>query len=118
MSRAGSSDGLSAGDLVVATELRTVDGRARTLASAELVAAELERAGLSVRRGPIVSVPRFARSEERAALGADGALAADMESAWLADTLGDIPLAVVRAVADSLPWRPGAGRAPGPGRAA
>ena len=97
----GVADGLVAGDLVVATELRTVDGRARTLASAELVAVELERAGLSVRRGPIVSVPRFARSEERAVLGDEGAVATDMESAWLADTLGDVPLAVVRAVADS-----------------
>lgn len=97
----GVADGLRAGDLVVATELRTVDGRRRPLASAELVAAELERAGCSVVRGPIVSVPRFARSGERADLGAEGAVATDMESAWLADTLGDTPLVVVRAVADS-----------------
>jgi len=102
----GVAGGLGGGDLVVATELRTVDGRSRTLASAELVAAELERAGCSVRRGPILSVPRFARSEERAALGAEGALATDMESAWLADTLGDTPLVVVRAVADSLTGGP------------
>jgi 4-hydroxy-3-methylbut-2-enyl diphosphate reductase len=102
----GVADGLAPGDLVVATELRTVDGRTRRLAAAELVANDLERAGLAVRRGPIVSVPRFARGSERAALGEDGVLAADMESAWLADTLGDAPLVVVRAVADSLDGGP------------
>jgi len=106
----GVAEGLAAGDLVVATELRTLDGRTRTLASAELVAVELERAGLSVHRGPIVSIPRFARSKERATLGTDGAVAADMESAWLADTLAenlaDLPFAVVRAVADSLSGGP------------
>lgn len=102
----GVAEGLAGGDLVVATELRTVDGRSRELASAELVAAELERTGCSVRRGPIVSVPRFARSQERAVLGAEGALATDMESAWLADALGDTPLVVVRAVADSLDCGP------------
>jgi 4-hydroxy-3-methylbut-2-enyl diphosphate reductase len=102
----GVTDGLVAGDLVVATELRTVDGRTRALASAEFVAAELERAGVAVRRGPIVSVPRFARGSERAALGTDGVLAADMESAWLADALGDVPFVVVRAVADSLSGGP------------
>jgi 4-hydroxy-3-methylbut-2-enyl diphosphate reductase len=102
----GVAEGVVAGDLVVATELRTMDGRTRVLASAELVAAALERAGLPVVRGPIVSVPRFARSDERAALGADGAVATDMESAWLADSLGDTPLVVVRAVADSLSGGP------------
>jgi 4-hydroxy-3-methylbut-2-enyl diphosphate reductase len=102
----GVAPGLAAGDLVVATELRTVDGRTRPLPSAGLVAAELERAGLPVHLGPILSVPRFARGSERAALGADGVLAADMESAWLADTLGDLPLVVVRSVADSLDGGP------------
>jgi 4-hydroxy-3-methylbut-2-enyl diphosphate reductase len=102
----GVAPGLAAGDLVVATELRTVDGRTRPLLSAGLVAVELERAGLPVHLGPILSVPRFARGSERAALGADGVLAADMESAWLADTLGDLPLVVVRSVADSLDGGP------------
>ena len=98
----GVADGVVAGDLVVASELRTLDGRTRHLPGAELVAAALAGAGLSVRFGPIASVPRVVGSSERAALGADGVLAADMESAWLADTLVDTPLVVVRAVADSL----------------
>jgi len=94
---------LGPGDLVVATELRTLDGRTRVLPAAGLVAAALERAGRRVHRGPIVSVPRFVRPRELAHLGADGVLAADMESAWLADALGeDTPFVVVRAVADSL----------------
>ena len=38
------------------------------------------------------------RDGARATLFADGALAADMESAWLADSLGDVPLAVVRTI--------------------
>ncbi len=94
------------GDVVVASELRTLDGRTRPLGGAALVAAELERAGCPVRLGPIVSVPRFAKAAERAGLGEGGVLAADMESAWLADTLGDTPFAVVRTIADSLEGGP------------
>jgi 4-hydroxy-3-methylbut-2-enyl diphosphate reductase len=98
----GVADGVLAGDTVVASELRTLDGCVRPLPSASLVAAALERAGCRVHLGPIVSIPRFARPGELAALGEGGALAADMESAWFADTLGDTPFAVVRTVADSL----------------
>ena len=49
-----------------------------------------------------------------AALASSGALAVDMESAWLADQLADRPLAVVRAVADTADQRDGAGRHAGP----
>ncbi len=102
----GVAPGLRAGDVVVATALRTVDGRSRPLPAAPLVAGELERRGCRVRLGPMVSVPRFARAGERAALGEGGVLAADMESAWLADTLGATPFVVVRSVADSLDGGP------------
>ncbi len=98
----GVAPGIGAGDVVVATELRTVDGRSRPVPAAALVAAELERTGCRVHLGPIISVPRFARAGERAQLGEGGVLAADMESAWLADTLGEIPFVVVRTIADSL----------------
>jgi len=98
----GLAEGVVAGDVIVASELRTLDGRVRMLPSAAMVAAELERAGCVVRLGAIVSVPRYTRGDERRSLGESGALAADMESAWVADTLGDTPLAVVRTVADSL----------------
>jgi len=102
----GVAPGVRAGDLVVATELRTLDGRSRALPAAPLVAAELERRGCQVRLGPMVSVPRFARAAERARLGEGGVLAADMESAWLADTMGPLPFVVVRTIADSLEGGP------------
>ncbi len=102
----GVSPEVRAGQVVVASELRTLDGRVRRLPGAALLAAELERIGCRVSLGPIVSVPRFARAAERAELGEGGVLAADMESAWLADTLGDTPFAVVRTIADSLEGGP------------
>ncbi len=95
--------GLVSGDLVVATELVTLDGRRRPVPAAPLVAAQLRRAGLRVHLGPMISVPRRTPPRRFAELDVDGVVAADMESAWLADTLGDEqPFVVVRAVADSL----------------
>jgi len=100
---AGLLPGMAPGDLVVATELRTLDGRARPVPGARLVAAQLARSGLSVRAGPVVSVPRLLRPARLRELGLGDAVAADMESGFLADALGrDVPLVVVRAVADSL----------------
>jgi 4-hydroxy-3-methylbut-2-en-1-yl diphosphate reductase len=99
----GVAEGVDPGDLVVANELRTLDGRRRPVPVAALLAAELERTGRRVQLGPIVSVPKLMRPRELAELGEDGALAVDMESAWLADALGpETPFVAVRAVADSL----------------
>ncbi len=90
------------GQLVVATELRDTDGTVvRALPGAELLATELRRPGLDVVTGPVVSSPTLVRGGRRAALGATGALLADMESAWLAEPLHGFPLAVVRSVADT-----------------
>ncbi|HXQ18211.1 MAG TPA: 4-hydroxy-3-methylbut-2-enyl diphosphate reductase [Acidimicrobiales bacterium] len=103
---AGVSGGLDPtlrpGDVVVATELRCTDGRAvRPIPSAALVAADLAATGLVVRAGPIVSSPTFVPAEGRAALGASGALAVDMESAWFGEALDSVPLSVVRTIADT-----------------
>jgi 4-hydroxy-3-methylbut-2-en-1-yl diphosphate reductase len=102
----GLADGLVPGDVLVADELRSTAGDATiALPSAPLLVAELAAAGLSVRAGPLVTATRVATGARRAALAADGALAVDMESAWLAagvraaDALR--PLAVVRVVVDS-----------------
>jgi 4-hydroxy-3-methylbut-2-enyl diphosphate reductase len=65
------------------------------------LAAALARAGLRVRTGPVVSVSRLALGERRAQLRVGGAIAVDMESAWLAAGAGGRPLAVVRVVLDS-----------------
>lgn len=105
-------DGLAPGDLVVATKLlRTGAGgeadRAGSvtvidLTSAQVVADALRRAGLTVHTGPILSVDRVVRGDERAALGRQhGALVVDMESAWLAPGAAGRPLTVVRAVVDT-----------------
>ncbi len=56
-----------------------------------LVAAELRRAGLRVRTGPDRLVAHVrARPSSGSALGATGALAVDMESAWFAEALGSV----------------------------
>lgn len=90
------------GALVVATELRTTDGTPpRPLPAADLVASDLQRLGLHVRTGPLVSSSSPLSAEEAEVLAADGAIAWDMESAWLARQLPDHPIAVVRVIVES-----------------
>jgi 4-hydroxy-3-methylbut-2-enyl diphosphate reductase len=94
--------GLAPGALVVATELRSTDGTPpRRLPAAELVAGDLARLGLHVRTGPLVSSSWPLSAEEAKALAAEGAIAWDMESAWLARQLPDHPIAVVRAIVET-----------------
>jgi 4-hydroxy-3-methylbut-2-enyl diphosphate reductase len=94
---------LRPGQLVVATEVRSLDGSIlRSLPGAELIADDLRQAGLTVRTGPVVSSPRMVRSrEQRAELAATGVVAVDMESAWFVDQLPEGPVAVVRAISDT-----------------
>jgi 4-hydroxy-3-methylbut-2-en-1-yl diphosphate reductase len=68
---------------------------------ADQLAGALARAGLAVRRGAIVGVARIATGERREQLRSSGALAVDMESAWLAAGAAGRPFAVVRVVLDS-----------------
>jgi 4-hydroxy-3-methylbut-2-enyl diphosphate reductase len=99
---------LRPGDVVVASELRARDGRViAECPGAEVIAGMLRRRGLSAQAGPIVSVRSpviggRARAELRES---SGALAADMESAWLAPVAAGRPLVVARVVLDA----PGAG---------
>ncbi len=77
---AGLADDLRPGDLVVATEV--TDGETTiTLPGADLLAAELRRAGLNARAGRVIQVKKIIGSSERTRLAADGYLVADMESA-------------------------------------
>jgi 4-hydroxy-3-methylbut-2-en-1-yl diphosphate reductase len=77
---AGLAADLSPGDLVVATEV--TDGETTiALPGADLLAAELRRAGLNARAGRIIQVKKIVSSSERTRLAADGFMAADMESA-------------------------------------
>jgi 4-hydroxy-3-methylbut-2-enyl diphosphate reductase len=88
------------GELVVASEVRGPDG-AVACSTGPLLAAELRRRGLAARSAAIVSTERLAGHSQRARLGATGATAVDMESAWLAAGAAGRPLAVVRAVVDT-----------------
>jgi len=97
---AGLSDDLSPGDLVVASEVS--DGETTvTLPGADLLAAELRRAGLPARAGRLVTVPKLVRAADRARLAGEGYLVADMESAGLLAAADGRPVAVIRAVSDA-----------------
>jgi 4-hydroxy-3-methylbut-2-enyl diphosphate reductase len=93
--------GLVAGDVVVATELRDGNGTARALPGAGLLAGALRSQGLTVVAGPVASTESITSPAERAALAAEGVVAVDMESAWLAPAANGRPLAVLRVVADA-----------------
>jgi 4-hydroxy-3-methylbut-2-enyl diphosphate reductase len=96
---------LRPGEVVVASEVRGPDG-VLACPSGRLLVAALARRGLRAHLGPLVSVDHVVRGEERARLHAEGAVAADMESAFLAAAAGLTPsraaaLAVLRVVSDA-----------------
>jgi 4-hydroxy-3-methylbut-2-enyl diphosphate reductase len=97
---AGIADDLKPGDLVVATEVS--DGTTSVpLPGADLLAAELRRAGLPATAGKIATVPKLVKAARRAELAAAGYLAADMESTVLIGAANGRPAAVIRAVSDA-----------------
>jgi 4-hydroxy-3-methylbut-2-en-1-yl diphosphate reductase len=57
--------------------------------------------GMKVRTGRVVCVSKLALGDRRAQLHADGAIAVDMESVWLAAGARGRPFGVVRVVLDS-----------------
>jgi 4-hydroxy-3-methylbut-2-enyl diphosphate reductase len=87
------------GDVIVASELRGA-GAPRLLASAKPLARALEAQGTRVHIGPILSVDHGVHAAERESLAATGAIAVDMESAWLAELANVAPFAVLRVVSD------------------
>ncbi|MGH2555382.1 MAG: 4-hydroxy-3-methylbut-2-enyl diphosphate reductase [Actinomycetota bacterium] len=92
---------LRPGDVVVATEIRGPDG-VTACPSAGILVAALARLGIDARLGPILSSDRIVSGPERPRLRSEtGAIAVDMESAWLAPGAEDRPLAVLRVVVDS-----------------
>jgi 4-hydroxy-3-methylbut-2-en-1-yl diphosphate reductase len=92
--------GMRAGDVVVASEVRGPVGVA-ACASGPLVAALADLGIERVHVGPVTSADRIVRGAERAELAAVGALAADMESAWLATGAAGRPFVVLRVVLDA-----------------
>lgn len=95
----GLAPGVNVGDLVVASEVRDPDGIVRPCPTAALLVGRLRGLGLTVHCGPVISWPRLVHGAQRQRLAATGALAVDMESAWLASGPG--PFAVVRAISDT-----------------
>lgn len=92
------------GDLLVATEVR-MGGRSLPCRGADVLAALLRDAGLTVHRGPLLTTDHLVTGPERRTLSAYGATAVDMESGVLAEAAGDRPFAAVRAIVDT-PDRP------------
>ena len=86
--------------MVLASELRGNGTPVQCQPLPQLVE-ELEHEGVDVHSGPILSVPKLSRGAERGRLSADGSIAVDMESAWLAPAAGDRPFAVLRAMVDT-----------------
>ena len=92
--------GLRAGDVVVASEVRGSAGV--TACESGSVVEALATLGIErVRVGPVASVDHLVRGAERAVLAGEGALAVDMESAWLAPAAAGRPFAVLRVVLDT-----------------
>ena len=93
-------DGIEPGDVVVATEVSATDVAPIGLSGAGPVAESLARAGFTVHTGPVASVPELATGVRRQELADQGAVAVDMESAWLLERHRG-RAAVVRVVTDS-----------------
>jgi len=94
------------GDVVVAEEVwadgeEPGDGERIRCEGAPQLAMAVAGRGMRVRCGPVVSVAQLALGERRAQLHAAGAIAVDMESAWLAQGARGRPFGVVRVVLDS-----------------
>ena len=91
---------LEPGDVVLGSELRGPTGTT-PLPDSSVLAGVLRRGGLRVRVGPIASSQRLVVRERRRALQRTGALAVDMESAWLASATHAQPLVALRVVLDT-----------------
>ncbi len=84
----------------MADELCTADGVLES-PSAALVFGALQRLGLPVHLGPLLSQPRVVYGEDRIAAAASGALAVDTDSAYLARQAPAGQTVAVRAIVDT-----------------
>jgi uridine phosphorylase len=91
---------LRPGDVLVATEIRG-DGRTFSCHGVSALVTELRQDGLPAVAGPLLTTDHIVRTAEFAGLAATGAKAVDMESAPIAATAGDRPIAAVRVVVDT-----------------
>jgi 4-hydroxy-3-methylbut-2-enyl diphosphate reductase len=91
---------LRPGDVVVATEIAGADISVSCTGAAAL-AQEFRRAGLPATTAPLRTTDHVVRPAEIAELAASGARVVDMESAVLAVTAGNRPVAAVRVIVDT-----------------
>ncbi len=91
---------LEPGDIVLASEVRGPTGTT-VCSDPAVLAGVLRRGGLRVHVGPIASSQRIVLRDRRRALHRTGALAVDMESAWLAPAAQGEPLVTLRVVVDT-----------------
>lgn len=94
-------------DVVVADEVVAIDGEGQVVgetigcALAERLARALDEDGLPTCRGTVASVAEIVVGEARERMLASGAVAVDMESAWVAEAARGRPFAVVRVLSDT-----------------
>jgi len=96
---------LRAGDIVLATELRSEDSKTVACPNSALLAEPLRRMGYEAKTGTMYTASKILGRSERIALRAEGILAVDMESAWLADAAAGRSVAVLRVVVDTAERR-------------
>jgi 4-hydroxy-3-methylbut-2-en-1-yl diphosphate reductase len=89
------------GEVVVADEVLGPDGARTICADAHSLAGVLGSRGLIARRGAVFSVTRPVMGRTRVKLREGGAIAVDMESAWLAAGARGRPFSVVRVLSDT-----------------
>ena len=92
---------LQPGDVVLASELRDPSGETVPCADPAILAGVLRRDGMRVHVGPVASSEKIVRGERRRELRRTGALAVDMESAWLAPLVHGRPFITLRVVLDT-----------------
>jgi 4-hydroxy-3-methylbut-2-en-1-yl diphosphate reductase len=103
----GLSQDSELGEAIVAEEVIELDRHGRAdgagvkCSGASLIGQALSRSGMAVRSGRVASVERIVTGSQRERVLASGALAVDMESAWLAQAAAGRPFAVIRIVSDT-----------------
>ncbi|HEV7585308.1 MAG TPA: hypothetical protein VGO14_05965 [Solirubrobacteraceae bacterium] len=102
----GLDDSSVPGEVIVADEVAPASDEGHleepiALTTAGELLTLLAGRGMKVRSGRIACVSRLALGERRRQLHAEGAIAVDMESVWLAAAAGGRPCGVVRVVLDS-----------------
>ena len=98
----GLVEGLTPGDVVVASSIHVTSGApAIDLPASYEISTLLAATGLNVHLAPIVSSPKIIKgAEDRLSASRDGAICVDMESYWCAPLAAHHPFAVVRILLD------------------